>query len=285
MHAINIATGSAASTDAVTTNPPPFLKWAGGKRWLISSHSSLLQVSYSRYIEPFLGSGAVYFHLRPKSAVLGDMNAALIQCYAAVRESPSAVEAALARHQRQHSETYYYEERRRKHRSPAEAAAQLIYLNRTCWNGLYRVNLKGEFNVPIGTKENVILSSDNFQSTSRALQGAQLFAQDFEATIDRAEDGDLLFADPPYTVKHNYNGFLKYNEKIFSWDDQKRLRGALERAKDRGVRILLLNADHASIRDLYRGFGEHLVLSRNSVLAGDAAYRGKSTELAIRANY
>lgn len=280
-----MATGSAASTDEVTTNPPPFLKWAGGKRWLISSHSALLQVSYSRYIEPFLGSGAVYFHLRPKSAVLGDMNADLIQCYAAVRESPSAVEAALARHQRHHSETYYYEERRRKHRSPAEAAAQLIYLNRTCWNGLYRVNLKGEFNVPIGTKENVILSSDNFQSTSRTLQGAQLFAQDFEATIDRAEDGDLLFADPPYTVKHNYNGFLKYNEKIFSWDDQRRLRCALERAKDRGVRILLLNANHASIRDLYRGFGEHHVLSRNSVLAGDAAYRGKSTELAIRANY
>src|SRR5262249_44908144 len=148
-------------------------------------------------------------------------------------------------------------------------------LNRTCWNGLYRVNLNGDFNVPIGTKNSVLLDTDNFGKISQLLATTELRCQDYEATIDATAEGDLIFADPPYTVKHNHNGFLKYNESIFSWDDQKRLHSALVRAKIRGAHILLLNADHRSVRDLYRGFGEHRILSRKSVLAADPAYRGK----------
>lgn len=259
----------------------PFLKWAGGKRWLVTQYPSMFATNFERYIEPFLGSAAVFFHLQPKHALLADINIDLVNCYDAVKERWQDVSRILKRHQRMHSTEYYYKERSRKRRSAAERAAQLIYLNRTCWNGLYRVNLNGEFNVPIGTKSSVVLRTDDFGAVAKALEGAQLLAQDFETTIDSARRGDFIFADPPYTVKHNYNGFLKYNESIFSWDDQLRLRDALVRAKSRGVQVLVLNANHKSVRELYNGFGEFRVLSRTSVLAAASAFRGQTTELAI----
>lgn len=266
------------------TATPPFLKWAGGKRWLISQYASLFDVQIERYIEPFLGSGAVYFHLQPKVALLSDVNSELIDCYLAIKHQWKDVWRILKRHHRRHCAKYYYQERNRKRRVPAERAAQFIYLNRTCWNGLYRVNLAGVFNVPIGTKTSVVLDTDDFAQISKALTLAELQCQDFESTIDAACEGDFIFADPPYTVKHNRNGFLKYNESIFSWDDQRRLHSALMRAKSRGARILLLNADHGSVRDLYRNLGRCRTLSRKSVLAADASYRGMTTEIAIFAD-
>ena len=166
----------------------------------------------------------------------------------------------------------------------AERAAQFIYLNRTCWNGLYRVNLHGEFNVPIGTKDAVILDTDDFNAVSKSLRSAELCSQDFETTISRAGFGDFLFVDPPYTVKHNNNGFLKYNESIFSWGDQQRLRNALCKAKTQGAQILLLNANHDSIRELFHGLGTMTTLTRQSILSGDPSFRGKTNELAIVVN-
>jgi DNA adenine methylase len=248
---------------------------------MAAAHSSLFDIPFERYVEPFLGGGAIYFHLQPKSALLADVNPNLIDCYRAVRLAPTKIEAALRRHQKLHSTTYYYEERSRKRRSLIERAAQMLYLNRTCWNGLYRVNLLGEFNVPIGTKTSVVLPSDNFKGAAQLLRGAELVAQDFEKTIGAAERGDFLFVDPPYTVKHNMNGFLKYNESIFSWDDQRRLHSALLAAKARGARILVTNANHESVKRLYRGFGASVTLMRSSVLAGDARFRGPSTEIAF----
>ncbi|MCP4319948.1 MAG: hypothetical protein GY789_29200 [Hyphomicrobiales bacterium] len=112
----------------------------------------------------------------------------------------------------------------------------------TCWNGLYRVNRKNEFNVPIGTKTNVVLANDDFHGTSRALLGADILCQDFEATLDGTGPNDFVFVDPPYTVKHNFNGFLKYNDKIFSWSDQLRLRDVVLRAVRRGAFVLVTNA-------------------------------------------
>lgn len=259
----------------------PFLKWAGGKRWLATDYPRLLRVKYDRYIEPFLGGGAVFFSLAPKAAILTDINADLIDCYRAIRDVPNDVERILRRHQKHHSPTYYYEERDRVRRSLAERAAQFLYLNRTCWNGLYRVNLRGEFNVPIGTKSSVLLPADDFRSASLLLQSAELLQSDFECVIDRAGEGDFVFADPPYTVKHNLNGFLKYNESIFSWMDQRRLQAALVRARKRGASVLVTNANHKSVRELYRDFGEMKTLSRNSVLSAQASSRGRATELSI----
>src|SRR5262249_52089089 len=146
-----------------------------------------------------------------------------------------------------------------------ERAARFLYLNRTCWNGLYRVNLKGEFNVPIGTKQSVLFEYDDFPEISRLLTNARLLCSDFERVIDATREGDFLYVDPPYIVLHNYNGFLKYNERIFRWTDQVRLRNALLRARHRGVSIVVTNADHASIHQLYRKFGQYQQLQRCSV--------------------
>lgn len=265
---------------AENTNIQPFLKWAGGKRWLVKNHPDIFPVEYNRYIEPFLGSAAVFFHLKPKQALLSDTNSELINTYISIRDNYAQVEALLNQYQKRHSKEFYYQMRSKRCRTPVTRAAKFLYLNRTCWNGLYRVNLKGQFNVPVGTKTNVILDSDNFEALSKQLQGIELLNQDFEKSIDMAEEGDFIFADPPYTVKHNQNGFVKYNETLFSWEDQLRLKDSLYRAKQRGAIVLLTNADHDSIKSLYLN-SESTPLVRNSVIAGTSSKRGKYSELVI----
>mgnify|MGYP005849840965 CR=1 FL=1 len=259
----------------------PFLKWAGGKRWLLERGQFTLPGYTGRYIEPFLGGGAVFFANQPKNAILSDSNKRLIETFIVIRDGLEEFEALFKKHAESHSQEYYYELRSKRLRRPVMRAAQFLYLNRTCWNGLYRENLKGQFNVPIGTKQVVIFETDDFPAWSRALQGVRLEHRDFEDTINEAKEGDFVFADPPYTVRHNMNGFVKYNQNIFSWSDQIRLRDVLKRASERGVSFAMTNADHESIRELYSGFGKHQQLERNSVIAGKSAYRGPSTELLV----
>ena len=259
----------------------PFLKWAGGKRWLFRSEQFLLPKFSGRYIEPFLGGGAVFFGILPKHAVLSDVNWRLIELYRVIRDQCEEFEALLHRHATNHSKTYYYDLRGQNLRTPIARAAQFLYLNRTCWNGLYRENKEGQFNVPIGTKQKVIFDTDDFNAWSKALKCAKLVHQDFEETLDATETGDFVFVDPPYTVRHNLNGFAKYNQNIFAWDDQIRLRQALERALIRGVSFAMTNADHKSVRDLYKGFGRHVQLDRHSIIAGSSIHRSRCTELLI----
>lgn len=259
----------------------PFLKWAGGKRWLASKHPEIFPERFNNYIEPFLGGGAVFFHLKPNGGILSDVNPELINAYNAIRSDWKKIESSLNEHSRRHNDDYYYEERGRQRLKTHTKAGQLIYLNRTCWNGLYRVNLKGKFNVPRGTKNAVCLQNDNFEEVSKLLQKMTIKVSDFEPVIDAAEAGDFVFIDPPYTVKHNNNGFVKYNESIFSWDDQVRLRDAVVRASNRGALVTITNADHASIRDIYRDFS-CVELARHSVLAGKASARASTTELLVR---
>lgn len=260
----------------------PFLKWAGGKRWFVSRCLHMVPKRFGRYIEPFLGSGAMYFALKPKHALLSDLNSDLIDCYRAIKASPEVIATLLAEHQHRHCEEHYYATRAVKPADPVERAAWLIYLNRTCWNGLYRVNRRNEFNVPIGTKTNVVLPTDNFSSMSRMLSPAEIVNQDFETTLEAAEQGDFVFVDPPYTVKHNLNGFLKYNDKIFSWADQLRLRDAVVQAAGRGAMVLVTNANHQSIREIYEGVGLQEAIGRASVLSGSARHRVQTEELIIR---
>jgi DNA adenine methylase len=260
----------------------PFLKWAGGKRWFVHARPDLLRFQEERYIEPFVGSGAVYFHLQPFRAQLSDANRDLIATYQAIKSDWRRVHSELRNYADRHSAENYYLARGVRSGDIYSEAARFIYLNRTCWNGLYRVNRKGEFNVPIGTKTNVLLPSDDFERIAGLLDSADLYHRDFEVAIDDAAEDDFLFVDPPYTVKHNLNGFLKYNENIFSWDDQVRLRDALIRADARGARILMTNADHESIRELYDGVFWLEPIARNSVLAGAGGTRGQVTELLIR---
>lgn len=242
----------------------PFLKWAGGKRWLCDRFAEFFPTSFQFFIEPFLGSGAAFFHLRPQTAFLGDANGELVDAYLAIKEDWRKVQELLEQHQQNHGYRYYYKTRAL---APVDLnlfhrAARFIYLNRSCWNGLYRVNLKGVFNVPKGTKSEIVLPSDDFARISALLQGADIRQCDFETLIAKAEEGDFVFVDPPYTVKHNYNGFVKYNENLFSWADQIRLRDALERAQRRGVQIMITNACHSSIKELYRNFGKTRTVRR-----------------------
>ena len=258
----------------------PFLRWAGGKRWLINSGVQFCPEEYQTYIEPFLGGGAVFFFLNPKKAVLSDINKNLIETFQAIKDNWETVFDGISEYQKKHSSKFYYEERNKIQHELHAKASQLIYLNRTCWNGLYRVNRDGLFNVPIGTKNTVVFENDNFEAISKRLLSADLIHSDFEKTIAKASKGDFIFADPPYTVKHNENGFLHYNEKIFSWDDQERLYKALKKADERGVKFTLTNANHCSIRDLYKDFNQQ-TLHRNSILAAIPSNRKKIEELLV----
>lgn len=271
--------------DVVRAALVPFLKWAGGKRWLTSRYSRILPDEYGTYIEPFLGSAAVFFHLRPERAILSDKNSDLMNVYQQIKRNWRVVHRALRRHQTLHDKAYYYDERARTRRAAHERAAQFLYLNRTCWNGLYRVNTCGAFNVPIGTKSAVLMDTDDFAATAAALRSARLKVCDFEQTLGLASADDFAFVDPPYVTRHNFNGFVKYNEDIFSWKDQERLAESVKDAAARGVKLLVTNAAHESIRELYNGVGVHLDLNRASVLAANSTNRGVTAETAILVNY
>jgi DNA adenine methylase len=259
----------------------PFLKWAGGKRWLVNQHQPLFPIAYNRYVEPFLGSGAVYFSLQPSRALLSDTNAELINVYKMLRDYPGRIHQLLCKYHSRHTAEFYYQLRGKQHSSGVREAARLLYLNRVCFNGLYRVNLKGEFNVPLGTKTAVSYPPGYLRSIANLLKRARILCSDFENVVDRTEAGDFLYIDPPYSVMHNNNNFLKYNDVLFSWDDQTRLAACLRRASRRGVLVLISNANHPSIRELYRGFGRTNTLSRASLLAGDSDARRSTTEVAI----
>lgn len=275
---------SNASSPTAPRQLIPFLKWAGGKRWLAERIIELIPKNFETYYEPFLGGGAIFFSLQPKAAILSDLNDDLINAYTSIRDSSEKVSTALKQHHRRHSKDYYYRIRSSNLRAKHTRAAQFIYLNRTCWNGLYRVNLSGTFNVPIGTKTKAILDTDNFPATAELLRGAELYCRDFEITINLAGKNDVIFADPPYTIHHNHNGFIKYNENIFSWQDQIRLRDAIVRAAARGAKIIMTNANHESVRNLYSEGFTLTPMSRMSVIAGASTARKAYEELLIVSN-
>jgi DNA adenine methylase len=160
-----------------------------------------------------------------------------------------------------------------------------LYLNRTCFNGMYRVNLAGSFNVPKGEKTAVVMDTDDFVAAAKLLRRADLRISDFEPLVDEAEAGDLVFADPPYVVGHNNNGFVKYNETLFKWEDQIRLASALARSRDRRVKVVATNAAHAAIENLYRRLGfTFLRVERYSSISGVSGGRCQFQELIITAN-
>ena len=261
------------------------MKWAGGKRWLPRHHGSTLPTEFSRYLEPFLGGAAIFFALNPRAAILSDINEDLVHLYSQIKYDWCAVYAQLRSHAALHSDEYYYRVRSARPLGGPELAGWILYLNRACYNGLYRVNLKGQFNVPRGSKDRVLYDYDNFAELAERLKLADVRSCDFEIVLDTARSGDFVYLDPPYTVQHNLNGFIKYNERMFSWADQERLARAAIRAANAGAKVLVSNANHDSIKALYEGAGTMLVVDRHSVIGGGAAYRNRSTELLIRIGY
>lgn len=255
---------------------PPLLKWPGGKRNLLNVILPLTPNQFNRYFEPFVGGGALFFALQPKKAYLSDKNAELIHAYSQVRDRPRAVIRELRK--LRNTETNYYKVRSSAPTNAAARAARLIYLVTLAFNGIYRVNLKGEFNVPYGYKTHIDpCDEDRIFQASDLLKRAEVRDQDFEEALRTASRGDLVYLDPPYTVAHGNNGFIKYNAKIFSWEDQLRLAQVAKKLVAKGCTVIVSNADHCSIRKLYTGFAT-ATLERNSVIAASSDFRSRVTE-------
>lgn len=235
-----------------------------------------------RYFEPFLGGGSFFFSLQPPRAVLGDANPELIAAYQAVKDNVEGVISVLKRYP--HTKEFYYRLRQQKPRLAAKRAARMIYLNRTCWNGLYRVNRKGQFNVPFGRYEKpTICDKDRLRAAACALRNVRFACGDFEDSLKGTRCGDLVYLDPPYVIGHTGNGFLKYNSRLFSWADQKRLARVARKLADCGVNVLVSNADTPGIVSLYEGFRYYRAV-RNSLMAASTELR-RSVKEAILSSY
>jgi DNA adenine methylase len=269
---------SVASGDAVETTQS-FLRWAGGKRWLLYHLPEILgNFKINGYHEPFLGGGAVFFgSIITGHAYLSDLNSDLIEAYVQIRDNYELVAGFLKSHV--NTAEHYYAVRASKPEDPACRAARFLYLNRTSYNGIYRVNLKGQYNVPFGNRTwGYMPDAKLLASASRKLQGAAINVSDFEAVIDNVQAGDLVFLDPPYTVAHNNNGFVKYNQRLFSFEDQTRLSKLIDDVRAKDAYYLLTNAAHESIATLFEKGDRTLELQRGNSVGGRKAKRGSATE-------
>ncbi|MBK8987952.1 MAG: DNA adenine methylase [Chloroflexi bacterium] len=232
----------------------PFLKWAGGKQRLIAQYRPYFPPpgSIRHYYEPFIGSAAVYFHWQPRPAILADRNEQLIEVYKMVQRDVTAVIAALQPH---HNDPgYYYAVRAQDpgQLTPAERAARLIFLNKTCYNGLYRENSRGEFNVPFGRyKRPKICDVDRLRAAAAALQPVTLVAADFAWVLDTAVSGDFIYFDPPYAPLTATSSFTSYHKHGFDAADQSRLAQTIEELTGRGCKVMLSNSSAPLIYDLY----------------------------------
>lgn len=246
----------------------PFLKWPGGKRWIAKKLALDISTRLNDlYFEPFLGGGAVFFALHPKNAILSDINEDLINVYIQVRDNPNELIEGLKALPVNKED--YYLIRGRKPNDLIERAIRFLYLNRTAFGGIYRLNLSGEFNVPYGGGDRTpepLWQDGLIERASKSLQGIELLVSDFEAILDKAEIGDVVYCDPTYTATHNNNGFIRYNDRNFSWEDQKRLASAAFRAYYRGALIIVSNAKYSNLNELYYPFNPK-VLTRKSLVS------------------
>lgn len=256
-----------------------FVRWAGGKSWLVPYIKKLIApIQINHYHEPFLGGAATFFALDlPRRSYLSDVNDDLINAYLQIKESPEAVIQHLDGFQSTKDE--YYRIRSLHLTNNIERAAQFIFLNQTSYNGLYRVNRKGEYNVPYGNRGEWRYDADRIRRCSKKLYNTRIVCGDFEINKYRIKQNDLVFLDPPYTVSHNNNGFIEYNKNLFSIEDQKRLSLFIDFIKRRGAFYILTNANHEAIQMIFQKGDRKVILERNSLIGGKEAKRGKTSEL------
>jgi DNA adenine methylase len=263
----------------------PFLKWAGGKRRLLSQYAPFIppQESIAIYYEPFIGSGAVFFHLRPARAILADRNASLIQLYRAVQSNVEGVIAALLPHQNEAEYFYRIRSQDVRQLTAVQRAARLIYLNKTCYNGLYRENSRGEFNVPFGRYKNPkICDPVRLRAAAAALANVTLQAADFADVLAKAGADDLVYVDPPYVPLSQTSSFTSYSRHGFDENDQIRLAETIHELSDRGCRVMLSNSIAPLVYDLYNNGRYHLheITARRNINS-KANGRGPIKELLI----
>jgi DNA adenine methylase len=259
----------------------PFLRWAGGKKWFIKNISYFLpENGFQNYHEPFLGGGAIYFYLNPKhKSFLNDLNSELIETYHCIKENVNGVLEELKKFK--NSEDFYYKIRSTVYKSDIKRAARFIYLNQTSFNGIYRVNLKGEYNVPYGYRSKNFIEEDTLRLASDRLKTAKLTKGDFTLCLSDVKENDLVFLDPPYTISHNNNGFFKYNSKLFSKNDQYRLSEMIDEIKKRNAYYILTNAAHDDVKNIFNKGDYNIDLKRASLIGGKNAKRNKYAEVII----
>lgn len=277
--------------------PRPFIKWAGGKGQLLSELSRRLPTSFRRYHEPFVGGAALFFYLYNsgrlrEGATLSDYNSELIVCYEVIRDDVESLITALRWHHQRRLDGEYFKQIRNWDREPdfekrskIERAARTIFINRTCYNGLYRLNRKGQFNAPFGYYKNpLICDPENLRAVSVALRNVELRVEDFGAVLDRAEPGDLVYFDPPYVPVSATASFTHYTGQTFGPEDQRRLAAQFTNLAERGVYVMLSNSATPLSRELYAN--NRSAVSTSVVLASrkincDGRKRGQVEELIV----
>lgn len=271
---------------------PLFLKWAGGKSQLIEQFRDLFPERLGNYHEPFIGSGAVFFHVKlnlsPKRVIISDINEELINCFTVVRDDVSELIKSLSAYKQRHSKDHYYSVRNHdtSHLSSAERAARLIYLNKTCFNGLYRVNAKGKFNVPFGDyRHPSIFNERTLYSASQLLQDVEIEVMAFERVLDFARAGDFIYFDPPYVPLSRTSSFTGYAKGAFSVKEQRKLAKVFKALDSRGCLVMLSNSDHPLVRELYKEYEKHTVIVRAKRMINSVGNkRGAINEIVVR-NY
>lgn len=268
----------------------PFLKWAGGKRQLLPTIEKCLPKKYNTYYEPFVGGGALLFALQPKKAVINDSNSELINCYIVIRDSLNELISDLKRHENE--KNYYYairdwdRDEKFTQKTPVERASRIIFLNKTCYNGLFRVNSQGQFNVPFGSYKNPnILDVAVLKAVSKYLNEnkIQILNQDFHQAVKNAKSGDFVYFDPPYDPISDTASFTGYDLKGFDKSEQIRLKKTIDELDSKKCHILLSNAYTDFIVDLYKNYNKTKI-SAIRAINSNAQKRGKVDEILVK-NY
>jgi len=266
----------------------PIIKWVGGKRQLINELKSLMPKKYNRYIEPFIGGGALFFELKPENAIINDYNIELVNLYKVVKNEPEALINDINKHKNE-SEYYYNmraldrDKKKFKKLTEAERASRFIYLNKTGFNGLYRVNSKGECNVPFGRYKNPnYCVSENIYACSDLLKRTEIISGDFEIIKDKLQKGDFVYFDPPYVPLTATASFTSYTEKGFDENMQLRLRELCDYIDEIGAYFMLSNSYTDFILELYKvdGYNIHTVKATRSVNC-NGNRRGKVKEVIV----
>ena len=276
------------------TTPKPFVKWAGGKRQLITSLEGHLPKKFNTYFEPFLGGGALLFHLLNQSPNLkcniSDLNSDLILAYITIRDKVEQLVESLERHSGKYSADkieYYYSVRESTPKNQIEKVSRLLFLNKTCFNGLYRVNSKGQFNVPLGRYTNPsIVNKENLISVSKILQSKNIAirCQDFEAILDEAKKDDFVYFDPPYQPVSKTANFTSYTKCEFTYDDLKRLANVCQKLDKKDCKVLLSNSNTKEVKKLFSSKWKVVEVSANRAINSNSKKRTGHTELLIK-NY
>lgn len=266
----------------------PIVKWVGGKRQLMFELLKNMPENYNRYFEPFIGGGALFFELQPDNAYISDMNEELINLYQVVRDNVDELVADLQKHDI--SKEYFMEIRNidrteeYENLSDIQKASRFIYLNRTCFNGMYRVNSKGEFNVPFGHYKNPrILDENNLINCSNLLQRTEIKHADFSEILKKVKKDDFVYFDPPYVPLSETSSFTSYTKDGFDMDMQFKLRDVCDELDTMGVKFLLSNSDTKLVNELYENYNIKKVFASRQINA-NADGRGKITEVLVR-NY